>query len=594
MIDGSWLVAGGSLAVAALAVADRVRLGHGPARVPLRASLAAASPDGAKAPAGSAEGPAGIAEAQEAQRRAEAASEAKSRFLATVSHEVRTPLNGILGIADLLADTPLDREQLAYVEAVRTSGSALATLIDEILDFSRIEAGKLEIGAEPFDLVALVEGVVELLAPRAQDRGLEIAAFVSPDLPRVAVGDAVRLRQVLTNLAGNAVKFTARGGVGVSVEPAGEGRLRFAVSDTGPGVPADRREAIFREFEQADGTTTRRHGGTGLGLAISRRIVGLMGGHLALDERTGGGSVFGFEVPLATRTAVGARPAPDLSGQTVLIAAASPFQGPFLADRLDRFGANVALADSLQRALGWLAGGNLPDVLVVDCGLGEAAAERLAEAARAAGVKRSFLLFSPFERRAFGQKLVAGYEGWLVKPVRAASLSARLDGAAMAEPSLAARRSAGPLLTGRGGRPGRRGLRVLLAEDNEINTLVAMNFLGRLGAQVVHASDGASALALATAAMRGEVPAFDAIVMDVSMPVLDGLEVTRRIRHAEAEVDLPPVRIVALTAHAFREDHDRCLAAGMDAVTTKPIELARLDAALRPAGAARADLRVVG
>ena len=571
MLDGSWLLAGGSIAVAGVAVADRFRLRRQVDR--LRAGRAAPGDGGAD-----------MRDAVAARERAEAANEAKSRFLATVSHEVRTPLNGILGIAELLAETPLDREQLAYVQAVRTSGSALASLIDEILDFSRIEAGKLELGSEPFDLAALVEGVVELLAPRAQDKGLEIAAFVSPDLPRIAVGDPVRLRQVLTNLAGNAVKFTQSGGIGVSVGSAGEGRLRFTVSDTGPGVRADRRDAIFDEFEQADGTTTRQHGGTGLGLAISRRIVGLMGGHLALADRAGGGSVFGFDVPLVASGAALAAAVPDMGGQTVLIAAASAFQAPYLADQLDRYGANVALADRVERAVAWLSGGNVPDVLIVDCSLGEAAAEVLADAARRAGVKRSFLLFSPFERRAFGHKLVAGYEGWLVKPVRGASLAGRLAGT----PAHAAGRTARPAL------PARRGLRVLLAEDNEINTLVAMNFLGRLGAQVVHASDGGSALALATAAMRGDIPSFDAIVMDVSMPVLDGLEVTRRIRHAEAADDLPAVRIVALTAHAFREDHERCLAAGMDAVTTKPLELARLDAALRPDAASPSGLRAAG
>ena len=574
MFDGSWIFAGGSLAVAGLAVVDRFRLGGEIAK--LRARQAPAS-----------DGAADMRDAVAARQRAEAASEAKSRFLATVSHEVRTPLNGILGIAELLADTPLDREQLAYVEAVKTSGSALATLIDEILDFSRIEAGKLELGSEPFDLAALVEGVIELLAPRAQDKGLEIAAFVAPDLPRLVVGDPIRLRQVLTNLAGNAVKFTSKGGVGISVALAGTDRLRFAVSDTGPGVRPDRREAIFEEFEQADGTTTRQHGGTGLGLAISRRIVGMMDGRLALEDRPGGGSVFGFDIPLVAGAGSEPRPVPDMRGQTVLIAAASTFQAPYLAAQLDRYGAAVAMADSVGGALGWLRGGNVPDLLVVDCGLGEAAAETLAEAARRAGVKRSFLLFSPFERRAFGQALVAGYEGWLVKPVRAASLAGRLGGTSPKEAESAVRPAPAARRT-------RRGLRVLLAEDNEINTLVAMNFLGRLGAQVVHASDGGSALALAQAAMRGDIPSFDAIVMDVSMPVLDGLEATRRIRQAEAEDNHPAVRIVALTAHAFQEDHERCLAAGMDAVTTKPLELARLDAALRPGAQAVGRLRAVG
>jgi CheY-like chemotaxis protein len=231
----------------------------------------------------------------------------------------------------------------------------------------------------------------------------------------------------------------------------------------------------------------------------------------------------------------------------------------------------------VDRALTWLRGANVPGLLFVDCALGEAAAERLAEAARQAGVARSFLLFSPFERRAFGQKLVAGYEGWLVKPVRSASLAARLSG--MPAATVPPARPAG------GRSPARRGFRVLLAEDNEINTLVAMNFLGRLGAQVVHASDGASALALATAALDGDIPPFDAILMDVSMPVLDGLETTRRLRQAEARRERPAVRVVALTAHAFREDHERCLAAGMDAVLTKPRELARLSAAIRPAAA---------
>jgi len=560
MLDWSWMLGGGSLALAGLVAADRFRLARHLAR--LRDRHETLGDEIWE-----------VRDAVEGRQKAEAASEAKSRFLATVSHEVRTPLNGILGMAELLADTPLDREQLAYVEAVKTSGRALATLIDEILDFSRIEAGKLELAAEPFDLTALVEGVVELLAPRAQDKGLEIAAYLAPDLPAIVVGDPVRLRQVLTNLAGNAVKFTAEGGVGVSVETVPGGCLRFAVSDTGPGVRPERREAIFREFEQADGTTTRQHGGTGLGLAISRRIVDLMGGSLRLVDRAGGGSVFGFDVALPPGRGPASAPRPDLAGRTVLVAARSAFQAPYLAALLERHGADVVVADRVDRALTLLRGRNVPSLVLVDCALGEAAAERLAEAAREAGVARSFLLFSPFERRAFGQKLVSGYEGWLVKPVRAASLLARLAGA---PPPSALRLSPAPHPPNASG-----SFRVLLAEDNEINTLVAMNFLGRLGAQVVHASDGQSALSLALAAMRGETPRFDAIVMDVSMPILDGLEATRRLRHAEAAEDKPPVRIVALTAHAFKEDHDRCLAAGMDAVTTKPLELGKLDAVLR-------------
>lgn len=221
--------------------------------------------------------------AEAARERAEAASEAKSRFIATVSHEIRTPLNGLLGMAELLASTSLNAEQGTYVEAIRSSGAALASLIDEILDFSKIEAGKLELAREPFDLAGLVEGVVELLAPRAQGKGLDIASFIAADLPTRVVGDAARLRQVLLNLAGNAVKFTSAGGVGLRVTKS-EDKLEFAVIDTGPGIPEQGRQAIFAEFEQGDGSTTRRHEGTGLGLAISQRLAEAMGGSCGSSE----------------------------------------------------------------------------------------------------------------------------------------------------------------------------------------------------------------------------------------------------------------------------------------------------------------------
>lgn len=516
--------------------------------------------------------------AMEARRRAEAASEAKSRFLATISHEIRTPLNGILGIADLLRGTPLDREQIAYVEALKTSGQALATLIDEILDFSRIEAGKLELGSEPFELAPLVESVVELLAPRAQDKGLEIAAFVDPALPRRILGDPVRLRQVLTNLTGNAVKFTETGGVGLKLERIGKATLRVSVADTGPGVPPDQRELIFREFEQGDGTATRRYGGTGLGLAISRRIVERMGGDLVLDDRPGGGSVFGFEVALdpADDGIESARlHPPRLDARRVMIAAHSPFQAPFLAARLEAEGATVVSLSHEGEVLRHLARPPAFDLVFIDCALGEAATERLLDAARRAGAGQIFLLFSPFERRAFGQTLVEGFDGWLVKPVRARSLAARL-GEDVPVPIRQPVDTEAPATTAR------RTLRVLLAEDNDINALVAMNYLGRMGAQAVHASEGTSALALALAAMRGETPRFDAIIMDVSMPELDGLEVTQRLRHAEAQGGFPATTIVGLTAHAFAEDRTAFIEAGMDDVLIKPIDFARFSAVLAP------------
>ncbi len=562
MIGISWAFLGAALALAVVVLVDRLRLSRHLLRLRDRNEKLGDEIWEIRA-------------AVEARQRAEAASEAKSRFLATVSHEIRTPLNGILGIADLLGATPLDREQLAYVEAVRTSGRALATLIDEILDFSRIEAGRLTLESEAFDLAALVESVVELLAPRAQDKGLEIAAFLDPAVPLQVMGDPVRVRQVLTNLAGNAVKFTEAGGIGVSVTVTDAGAIRFAVADTGPGVPLERRDAIFEEFEQGDGTTTRSHGGTGLGLAISRSIVERMGGALTLADRPDGGSIFSFDVDLVAADEAAAQTVPwsDLNGCRALIAANSPFQAPFLAARLRAAGAEVTVLTQVADALDHLADYARIDFVFVDCALGELATETLAEAARVAGARRAFLLFSPFERRAFGQSLASGFDGWLVKPVRAGSLAARLGG-----PSEAPRQETSAVTSSN---PARRcALRVLLAEDNEINTLVAMNFLGRIGVQVVHAADGNSALALALSAMRGEIPGFDSILMDVSMPGLDGLEVARRLRRAESVSRFAPVRIVALTAHAFAEDRLACLTAGIDEVVTKPVDFPKLAAAL--------------
>ena len=505
--------------------------------------------------------------ATSASDRNEASNEAKWRFLATMSHEIRTPISGILGMTDLLRQASLPPEQASYVEAIRGAGEALIALIDQMLDFSRIEAGRLGLTVAEVDIARLVEGVVELLAPAAQGKGLEIAASISANTPRVLMADGMRLRQVLINLAGNAVKFTSRGGVCVAVEPDGA-EVRFKVSDTGPGVPYSRRAAIFEDFERGE-TSGAPGGGAGLGLAISRKLVELMGGALTVEDNPGGGSIFAFSIPApaadrALETL--ASPPVSLRGKRALIVANSPFEGPAIAARLAEARAAIVRAEGFEAGLAALQEPGRLDLVIVDCALGADATRTLAKEARAARAGKSLVLLSPFERRAFGRTSLDGFDGWLVKPVRARSLFARL--AAEFPPADLAPKAPNALA-----KP-----RALIAEDNDINAIVSANALRRLGFEVVRAADGDEALRLASH-KPGEPPPFDLVLMDLRMPGLNGPEAARRMRALEVEAGAPATPIIALTAAGLEA---RCAgpAVPFDAFLAKPFEFEDLKRAI--------------